>query len=154
MLDIGSLDINGSNKDLFKNCEYMGVDIGPGKNVDVVSEAHRLGIPSEHFTTIISTECFEHDLYYEKSLMNAVRMLAPEGLLVFTCATLGREEHGTERTSPKMSPFTSALSEWKNYYKNLTEIDIRGAIPVNEIFKSYNFAVVQTDLQFWGIKKI
>ena len=33
----GSKDYNGSLKSLFTNSEYIGVDISPGRNVDVVS---------------------------------------------------------------------------------------------------------------------
>ena len=31
VLDVGSLDLNGSNRYLFENCRYTGIDIGPGK---------------------------------------------------------------------------------------------------------------------------
>ena len=34
VLDIGSLDINGSNRFLFEDCNYLGIDVGEGKNVD------------------------------------------------------------------------------------------------------------------------
>ena len=40
VLDIGSLDINGSNRDLFENCDYIGLDVGEGKNVDIISIGH------------------------------------------------------------------------------------------------------------------
>ena len=35
--DIGSLDINGNNRYLFEDYKYIGVDIYPGRNVDVIS---------------------------------------------------------------------------------------------------------------------
>ena len=44
VLDIGSLDINGNNRYLFSNCTYTGVDIGQGKNVDVVSKGHEFSV--------------------------------------------------------------------------------------------------------------
>ena len=38
VLDIGSLDVNGNNRCHFiEPREYVGVDVGPGANVDVVS---------------------------------------------------------------------------------------------------------------------
>ena len=46
MLDVGSLDTNGSPRSLFSDSEYTGVDIKNGKNVDVVADAHGL---SKHF---------------------------------------------------------------------------------------------------------
>jgi len=149
------LDINGSNKGLFLNCDYTGLDIAAGKNVDIVSRCHEFLIPSATFDTIISTECFEHDMFYDKSLANIVRILKPGGFFIFTCATVGRPEHGTPRTSPTDSPFTSKTPSWAAYYKNLEESDIRAAIPVDEIFSEYKFDVSHEvhDLRFYGIKK-
>ena len=40
VLDIGSLDINGNNRFLFENYEYIGLDIGEGNNVDIVCRGH------------------------------------------------------------------------------------------------------------------
>jgi hypothetical protein len=71
-LDVGSLDINGSNRDLFTNTNYVGLDLGEGKNVDVVGPVHKAYSASGLFDTVISTECFEHDKYYKKSLQAIV----------------------------------------------------------------------------------
>ena len=68
VLDIGSLDINGSNRDLFENCDYIGLDVGEGKNVDIISIGHLFNGPDNHFDTIISTEVFEHDMFYEETV--------------------------------------------------------------------------------------
>ena len=87
VLDIGSLDINGNNQYLFEQCGYIGVDLLPGSNVDFVSMGHELLFPDECFDVIISTECFEHDQYYEKTIKNIVRLLKPGGLFIFSCAT-------------------------------------------------------------------
>ena len=37
VLEIGSLNINGSIREFFQQCVYLGVDIGPGKDVDLVA---------------------------------------------------------------------------------------------------------------------
>ena len=97
VLDIGSLDINGSNRDLFENCNYTGLDVGEGKNVDIISIGHLFNGPDNHFDTIISTEVFEHDMFYEETIKNVMRMLKPGGLFLFTCGAPGRPEHGTRR---------------------------------------------------------
>ena len=34
VLEIGSLDINGSIRQFFSGCEYIGVDLGEGNGVD------------------------------------------------------------------------------------------------------------------------
>jgi len=42
VVDVGSLDINGSNRPLFKKCLYVGIDLIEGKNVDMIGNAHEL----------------------------------------------------------------------------------------------------------------
>jgi|TARA_R110000824_G_scaffold291366_1_gene479881 SAM-dependent methyltransferase len=161
VLDVGSYDINGNNKYLFEKCDYTGVDIIDGKNVDIVSKGHEYDGESESFDTVISTECFEHDMYYEKTLKNIIRMLKPGGLFIFSCAAPGRPEHGTLRTTPQDSGVTLTNNKndpdwgkWQNYYKNLTEDDIKKSIDIN-VFGQHQFYYAPApiaDLYFWGKK--
>ena len=83
-------------------------------------------------------------------------MLKPDGLFLFTCASTGREEHGTRRTSPSDSYGTIAnLEDMSDYYKNLTEIDINEVLPLNELFTVWDtyYNSDAYDLYFVGIKK-
>ena len=155
VMDIGSLDINGNNRYLFGNCCYLGVDLMPGRNVDIASKGGDLKLPDATFDVIISTECFEHDPYYKQTLINAARMLKPGGLFMFSCATTGRPEHGTRRTTPGDAPFTHSFGDWGDYYKNLEEQDIREALDVEALFRELEFSVQSEthDLYFWGIKR-
>lgn len=155
VLDIGSLDIDGNNRYLFDDALYLGVDLAPGPNVDIVSKGHELRMPDGTFDVIVSTECFEHDRHYPETLRNICRMLKPGGLFLFTCATEGRHEHGTRRTTPQDAPLLGAHGDWQDYYRNLTERDIRNAIDVDDLFPSHDFTVnpVSHDLYFWGVKK-
>ena len=52
-------------------------------------------------------------------------MTRPEGLFTFTCASTGRPEHGTRRSGPQDAPLLMEQGDWGDYYKNLTEEDIR-----------------------------
>ena len=112
VLDVGSMDINGNNRYLFANCEYLGIDLGEGRNVDLVCPIHEF--KSNKFDTIISTEMLEHDKHWERSLISMYNLLKKGGLLMLTAASTNRKEHGTIRTEPKSSPFTN------DYYKNIT----------------------------------
>ena len=89
VLDIGSLDINGNNRYLFENYDYTGVDIGAGPNVDVVCKGHEFKSDTQ-FDIVISTECFEHDIFYKETILNAINLTKSGGLFVFTCASKGR----------------------------------------------------------------
>ena len=115
VLDCGSLDVNGNNKYLFENCEYTGLDVGPGPNVDVVSPIHTFNADDYSYDVIISTECFEHDMFYGLSFKNILRMLQPGGLFVFTCATVGRGEHGTINAHNYSSP-PLPDRDWETYH--------------------------------------
>jgi SAM-dependent methyltransferase len=95
-------------------------------------------------------------MFYARTLQNMVKLLRPGGLLVFTCASTGRPEHGTLRSHPTDAPFLEGVDEkWANYYKNLTEDDIRAVMDINNTFTEFNFEFESRscDLYFWGIKK-
>ncbi len=155
VLDVGSLDINGANKTLFTDCDYTGLDVAPGRNVDVVSPCHLFDAPNESYDVVVSTECFEHDMYFPQTLLNIIRMLKPGGLLFFTCGGDGRGEHGTLRTDTFSSPLTTQIPEWANYYKNVNESWVREIITPEEVFESFEFSYRAdvADFRFWGIKK-
>jgi SAM-dependent methyltransferase len=152
VLDIGSLDVNGSVKDHFINCDYIGIDIGPGKNVDVVCEGQNYDAPDKSYDVVCSLECFEHNLYWTETFLNMIRLCKSGGLIFFTCATTGRTEHGTVNSLPQDSPLTVAYG-W-NYYKNLTEEDFTSKINFDEYFEKHKFSKNEKakDLYFYGIK--
>jgi SAM-dependent methyltransferase len=156
VLDVGSLDINGSTKDLFQHpFYYVGLDLAEGNNVNVVCPGH-LYDSGFLFDVVTSSECFEHDMYYARTLQNMVRLLRPGGLMAFTCATDGRQEHGTLRTAQWDAPLLEKVDEkWANYYKNINEDDVRSAIDINNTFSDFEFEIEEEtrDLYFWGIKR-
>lgn len=156
VLDIGSLDINGNNRFLLTDCNYIGLDVGEGPNVDVVKVAHLYDAPDEQFDLIISTEVFEHDMFYEESVKNIIRMLKPGGAFIFTCASTGRPEHGTLRSDGgEAAPLLLQISsEWSNYYRNLTKEDFTKIQGFNEAFPDgiFEFNPYPGDLYFFGVK--
>lgn len=156
VLDVGSGDINGNNRFLFENCEYDGNDVIQANNVTIVSKTKDLAFPDNTFDTIISTECFEHDPEYTETILKIYKMLKPNGLFCFTCASTGREEHGTRRCKPNDSYGTRAsLEDMHDYYKNLTETDLNEAINLNAHFSAWDtyYNSEAKDLYFVGIKK-
>jgi SAM-dependent methyltransferase len=155
VLDVGSGDINGNNRFLFENCEYNGNDVIEANNVTIVSKTKDLPFLDNTFDTIISTECFEHDPEYKESLNKIYKMLKPNGLFLFTCASTGRAEHGTRRTSVNDSYGTiGKLEDMHDYYKNLTEVDLNDVLNLNNLFSVWNtyYNSESNDLYFVGIK--
>lgn len=156
VLDVGSGDINGNNRFLFNNCEYYGNDVIPANNVTIVSKTKDLPFINHTFDTIISTECFEHDPEHKESFNKIYNLLKPDGLFCFTCASTGRAEHGTRRTSPNDSYGTIGnVEDMTDYYKNLTEIDLNEILQLNELFSVWDtyYNELSKDLYFVGIKK-
>lgn len=164
VLGIGTFNVCGTEEEYFENCDYSGLDLGPGPGVDIVCPAQEYDAPNDTFDTIISCECFEHNPYYKETLQNAVRMLKSQGMLLFTCATTGRPIHGTkyleEESKEKWENWKTmpnvVKENWdNNYYKNLTENDIRECIDIDHYFSEYKFEIETNhcDLYFWGIKK-
>ena len=145
VLEIGSLNINGSIRPFFEQCVYVGVDLGEGRDVDVVAKGEDLTYADGSFDVVASCECFEHNPEWVATLNNMIRMSS--GLVFFSCATTGRPEHGTPRTSPHDAPFCG------EYYRNLTEEDVKQAVDLS-VFEDYQFLTNDKahDLYFWGIK--
>ena len=132
VLEIGSLDINGSIRQFFDGGLYTGLDVAPGRGVDIVCPGQDFDAPADSFDTVISCEAMEHNPHWKATMLNMIRMCRPGGLVVMTCATTGRWEHGTTRTSPADSPLTVGLG-WE-YYLNLAEKDLRAALPLDDEF--------------------
>jgi len=65
ILEIGSREVTGKSeaRKRFSNATYIGFDIYPGDNVDIVGDAHKLSTyfaPGEKFDIIYSGAVFEH----------------------------------------------------------------------------------------------
>lgn len=145
VLEVGSLNINGSIREFFEQCTYVGIDLGEGRDVDVVARGEDLTYPDNSFDVVASCECFEHNPEWVATLKNMIRMCS--GLVFFSCATTGRAEHGTRRSNPNDAPFCG------DYYRNLTEEDIRKEIDLS-VFREGEFITNHDshDLYFWGLK--
>jgi ubiquinone/menaquinone biosynthesis C-methylase UbiE len=148
VIEIGSLDINGTVRDFFDATVYVGVDVAPGPGVDVVGTGEALDYPDNSFDVAVSAECFEHNPEWVATFTNMWRMTNRH--VIMTCASEGRPEHGTTASNPNDSPFTF---EW-DYYRNLTEADFRAEFDLDEMFSDYFFEYnpIACDLYFYGVK--
>lgn len=149
VLEIGSLDINGSVRQHFVDCDYVGVDLGEGPGVDVIAEGQAYDAPDASFDTVVSCETMEHNPYWRETFENMIRLCRPGGLVMMTCGSTLRAEHGTRRTTPQFAP----LIPWE-YYGNRTARDFKRVIPIRRHFSSSIFCQELTshDLYFAGFK--
>ncbi len=153
ILEIGSYDVNGEVRKYFEKSTYLGVDLIEGPGVDLVSSGDQLDHPDQTYDLSISCECFEHNPKWAETFTNMWRMTKDGGIIFFTCATTGRAEHGTRRTTPTASPGTQSIG-W-DYYKNLTKRDFIEQFQLDDLFESHFFMVNShsCDLYFLGLKK-
>lgn len=95
VLEIGSLNINGTAKDYFKAESWLGVDMIDGKDVDLVMNAHDLleELREKTYDTVVCMNTLEHDNKFWITLENINKLLKKGGLFIFAQPTLGFPIH-------------------------------------------------------------
>lgn len=151
LFELGSYDVNGSIRAIFNNAsKHTGLDLIEGPGVDVIYDGKNIQI-NDKFDLCISCECFEHNPNYFENFIRMIDLAKDDGIIVFTCATIGRDEHGTEET--KVSSSLGSSKKW-NYYKNLKKSHFTKKIDLSKFFFKFLFFenFVSKDLYFVGIK--
>lgn len=91
-LEVGSMNVNGSVRGLFKG-SYVGVDMREGDGVDMVARASELPFDKGEFECVVCTEMLEHDPEPWRSVPEMARVLAPGGRLILTTRGIGFPLH-------------------------------------------------------------
>ncbi|MDH4127128.1 MAG: class I SAM-dependent methyltransferase [Spirochaetota bacterium] len=83
ILDVGSYDVNGSYRDIFKESEYHGLDIEKGENVDIVLQNPYdwSSIQSNYYDVVISGQALEHVEFFWITMKEMCRVLKKGGLI-------------------------------------------------------------------------
>lgn len=113
VLEQGSRDVNGSPRTLIEPCaRYIGVDIRPGRGVDVVANAADTTVlPGATFDLVVCTEVMEHTADAEGIVRNAHRLLAEGGVYLVTCAGPSRPPHGADGGALAAGEYYGGISE-------------------------------------------
>lgn len=82
-LEVGSLDVNGSPRQFFDG-DYIGLDMRPGKGVDVVAMAAHMPFADAQFDTVVCTEMLEHDPTPWFTFPEMARVLKTGGTLILS----------------------------------------------------------------------
>jgi hypothetical protein len=149
ILEVGSQNINGTVRPMFQRAkDYIGIDLGMATSVDWVIPGQLIELPNGWADITLSTECFEHCREWSNVLLNMIRITRERGLVIVTCAGIGRPTHGTIDSDEVSSPFTTS------YYKNLGVDDISSKIALGAYFDIHGFEVnsASKDTYFWGIR--
>jgi SAM-dependent methyltransferase len=95
IFDLGSLDVNGSYREIFENPRwiYKGLDVTAGKNVDIVlKDNYRWKeIKSNSVDILISGQAFEHIEFFWITMLEIARILKPGGLCCIVAPSSGPE---------------------------------------------------------------
>lgn len=82
VLDVGSSDVNGTYRDLFAGHHYVGLDIAPGPNVDVVSpNLYTYPLADGAFDVVVSGQAIEHVQDLHAWIREVARVTGPGGLI-------------------------------------------------------------------------
>lgn len=88
IIDIGSLDICGNYRGLFPGAKYIGVDIIPGGNVDVIMESDAW-YAIKNADAVISGQTLEHVADIPKLMSSIFDVLKPGGLICIIAPSAG-----------------------------------------------------------------
>lgn len=94
VIEAGSLHVNGSVRTHVMGQgpkSYTGIDIQAGEGVDVVMDAADLTGPAG---LVVSTSTLEHCEDWQSALRGMITAVAPGGVLVLTCPSVGFPYHG------------------------------------------------------------
>jgi len=115
----------GDNKNLFKEYKFY-----------TISKDFSLTFLKKDYSCILATNFFEYDPFYEISLLTCINSISLNGVFVFTIS------------------FTPVEDDDIDYYKHLTEKEIRRIFDIDKYFNEYQFELNEdNDLLFYGIKK-
>jgi SAM-dependent methyltransferase len=84
ILDVGSLNINGSFKEIFvrSGWQYTGIDIVKGTDVDIVlKDPYKYPFIDDTFDVTVSSSCFEHNEMFWLSFSEMVRVTKNNGYM-------------------------------------------------------------------------
>ena len=102
IVDLGSRQVRKrarTHRDLLDSydCEYIGVDIVKGANVDVVmTKPYRLPVRSNSADAVLSGQAFEHIPFFWASMTEIARVLKPNGHAFITAPSRGHVHGGQD----------------------------------------------------------
>lgn len=141
VLEVGSLDMNGSIKTIFAPFaqKYVGIDMQEGPNVDVVASGENYWAP-ESFDIVVACEVFEHTPKWKDIIKQSWINLRSGGLFIATMAGEGRAVHsGVDG---------GVAREWE-HYANIGAWELNQALFMFK-FKEINY--LNADLRCMAVK--
>jgi SAM-dependent methyltransferase len=90
VVDIGSMDVNGSLRPFYSHAKYVGVDMCAHTSVDVVVKPHTpLPFETGSVDAVISSSCFEHDPCFWLTFREICRIVKLGGYIYINAPSNG-----------------------------------------------------------------
>ena len=137
-----------THRDLFAehSCTIIGVDVTPGKNVDLLMEKpYRLPMKSNSADVVISGQVFEHIPFFWASILEIARVLKPNGLVFLTAPSRGHVH--------------TSIDCWRYYpdgmraiasFAGLTVLEAHTDFPPVIDGRRHDYQAIDTTYQYWG----
>jgi hypothetical protein len=94
LVEIGSLNVNGTPRSVLPTKNYTGVDRVPGRGVDLVAQAEPFLLAHTwKYDMVVACECYEHDPRWWLTDAAAKSALDYGGLYVVTAPAIGFPFH-------------------------------------------------------------
>ena len=115
VIEIGSLDINGTVRPLFGDAEYTGLDPQEGPGVDWVGDALDYK-PKKKVDCVVCCEVLEHSPKWQAIVKKGMEWLDDDGVFLITAAGPGRKPHSAVDGSHNVRDF--------EHYENIRPSDL------------------------------
>lgn len=92
VVEIGSLNINGTVRSLFPAASWHGIDVVDGPDVDEVADGATF-VPGQPVDLVVCCEVLEHTEAWRDIVTNTANMLKPGGRVILTAAGPDRLPH-------------------------------------------------------------
>jgi hypothetical protein len=92
VVDIGSMNVNGTYRELFDSnkWDYVGIDMAPGPGVDlVIRDPYKFPLSDGSVDCVISGQMLEHNEFFWLTFGEKIRILRPTGLVFMIAPSIG-----------------------------------------------------------------
>lgn len=127
-------------------CSYVGVDIRPSDNVDIVmSKPYSVPVPSNSVDVVVSGQVLEHIPFFWASMLELARVVKPRGLIFITVPSRGHKH--------------SAVDCWRYYPDGLRALAAAARLTLREAHTHFpplneqnrhDYAAIDSAHHYWG----
>jgi SAM-dependent methyltransferase len=93
IIDIGAQDVCGSYSEIFdkNSCDYIGVDMAPGKGVDlVINDPYHIPVEDGYADCVISGQMLEHNEFFWLTFQEKIRIVNNTGFVFMIAPSRGQ----------------------------------------------------------------